>query len=217
MKKLYLFVLLCMISVVSVNAQFRFGVEMGANMSTLTLESNSYGRNGFVGGVKAMYQFKQGWRLNSGLLFTAKGANGIENNLLGNSDGSHFDVKLYYLELPFTTSYRFVVASHINLVPEAGFFVAYGLGGNAGYRKSTGASGAYLLEEWNPFVDNKSGKLNAFDRLDGGLRFGLSAEVYKFDLSVHYDLGLCGVQSMLNSVDKRVSTRTTSITLGYSF
>lgn len=37
MKKLYLFVLLCMISVVSVNAQFRFGVEMGANMSTLTL------------------------------------------------------------------------------------------------------------------------------------------------------------------------------------
>lgn len=214
MKKFFCILLLSTVYVFSVKAQFNLGVRAGMNVSSLTGNYEGYVKNGPMVGITGSYTFHEQWRLQTGLLFSTKGQNGLVfgEGLTGkDARYSLSDIRMYYLELPVTIGYKIPLSNHIYLTPEAGAFFACGLGGKAEYK--TNVDGGYLLTDWNPFED---GKLDAFNRFDSGMRFGVSADVYKFSLSVHYDLGLVNLQDQLGKTDK-MQSRSLSISLGYNF
>lgn len=216
MKKIFFLLWIGLLSVTSLRAQFQWGAEAGLNLSYLTTKTSCYARSGAVVGLNGRYGMGDRWRLQSGLLFSVKGANGVEDRSEEKNDPL-LDIRLYYLEIPLTVAYEIPVTSYARILPEAGIYVACGVGGKASTRENVGEG--YLISDWNPFkeADSMDGyALKAFERMDAGLRFGLTAEVDKFSLSVNYDLGLWGVHGMLNLPDN-IHNRTTTFTLGYAF
>ncbi len=201
-------------------AQWKTGVQVGLNLSDLTLGSHHADgqiKNSVVAGVTGQYTWKEKYRLQTGLLFSVKGSTGLLNPL-DRDVYPRMNIRLSYLELPCTFGYKIPLAPQIALVPEAGVFIACGIGGEVSEEGVVQPAG-FLFQTWNPFKGKDSGTSEeriAFDRFDAGLRFGLSAEVYHFILSINYDLGLCGIHSTLN-LPGNVHTRTASITLGYQF
>lgn len=219
MKKVIFLFILCLSSIFGAKAQFEWGVRAGLNISELTLKQYSYVKVGPNAGVMGKYTFKNNLRLNTGLLFSIKGANGLDNILNGKSENSQLNFRMSYLELPLTLSYKLKINEQISIVPEAGFFIAYGIDGFAEEHEFRGNTGS-MHSSWNPFKgsDWKEGvEMEAFKRWDSGLRFGLSVEVYKFDLGIHYDLGLSHIQNQLLHNTNGLSTRNTALTLGYTF
>lgn len=216
MKKIIFLFLIGICCISDVRAQFRWGVEAGLNLSSLTSKASGYARNSAVVGVNGKYGLNDRWKLQTALLFSVKGVNGMENRPEGN-DSPLLDIRLYYLEIPLMVVYKIPLATHVSILPQAGVYLACGVGGKVSTRQNVGVG--YLVNDWNPFEDTDKSNgysFHAFDRMDAGLRFGLSTEVYKFNLSVNYDLGLCGVHGTLNLPDN-VHTRNTAITLGYTF
>ena len=65
-------------------------------------------------------------------------------------------------------------------------------------------------------------KINAFDRFDSGLRFGLSGEISRFVISFAYDLGLKKVWYGFDTESYKTDThkmknRTATFSIGYKF
>lgn len=219
MRKVIFLFILCLSSIFGAKAQFEWGVRAGLNISELTLQQYSYVKVGPTAGIIGKYTFKNNLRLNTGLMFTTKGANGLDNILNGRSENSQLNFRLSYLELPLTLSYKLKLKEHVHIVPEAGFFIAYGIGGYAEEHEFRGTEGS-MHSDWNPFKGSdwkEPVEMEAFKRWDSGLRFGLSVEVYKFDMGIHYDLGLSNIQDQLLHSTNGLSTRNTSLTLGYTF
>lgn len=216
MKKIFFSLLIALLSVMNLQAQFHWGAEVGLNLAYLTTEASGYAKSGAVVGLNGRYELDDRWRLQTALLFSVKGANGIENR----SEYKNYpllDIRLYYLEVPLTIAYKIPLTSYASILPQAGAYLACGVGGKASTRENVGMG--YLVSDWNPFKDTDSTDpyvLKAFERMDAGLRFGLTAEIDKFCLSVNYDLGLWGVHGMLNLPDN-MHARSTAITLGYIF
>lgn len=216
MKKIFYFVLMALFSVMNLQAQFQWGVEAGLNLAYLTTEASGYAKSGAVVGLNGRYALDDQWRLQTALLFSAKGANGIANR----SEDKNYpllDIRLYYLEVPLTVAYEIPLTSYASIFPQAGAYLACGVGGKVSTWENVGMG--YLVSDWNPFKDTNPTDpytLKAFERMDAGLRFGLTAEINKFCLSVNYDLGLWGVHGMLNLPDN-MHARSTAITLGYIF
>lgn len=220
MKKLvFLFSFLCC-AAFSSHAQWKTGVQAGVNLSDLSSSTNrtdGQARNSIVAGVTGQYTWKERYRLQTGLLFSVKGSTGLLNPMDRNVY-PRMNIRLSYLELPCTFGYKIPLAPKIALIPEVGAFIACGIGGEVSEEGSVQPVG-FLFNTWNPFKGKDRGTFEertAFERFDGGLRFGLSAEVYCFILSVNYDLGLCSIHPTLNLPDNTY-TRTASITLGYQF
>lgn len=211
MKKIVSVLLLTFICTFGAKAQLSWGVRAGMNISDFTSNSEGYSKNGVTVGVVGSYTYPAQWRLQTGLSFSMKGVNGMNGFALGENLNDYLSVNLYYLELPITIGYKLPLCDHIFLIPEAGVFFAYGLGGKAEWKRSAGDG--YFLASWKSF---ENGYLKAFNKFDSGMRFGLSVEVYKFNLSLNYDLGLVTMQHQLSRVGK-IKSRTASLSLGYNF
>lgn len=207
MKKVYLVFLLSVIYL-NLSAQFKLGMEAGLNIADL--KAADYSRNGAVVGITGEYAFQGKWLLQSGFLFSMKGANAVKNYSNLQKDSEKLDIALYYLELPIMVGYHIPLANEISLVPKVGGYLAVGVGGQVS--QTTDVGPGFLINEWNPFKDSTNG---AFDRKDAGLRFGLTTHIYKFNISIYYDLGLYGINSMLN-VPNKIHNRSGCITLGYT-
>lgn len=218
MKKILLLFFLLFSWAITSQAQGKIGVQAGINLSDLTFRADGQTQSSLVTGVTGAYIWKNKYKLQTGLLFSIKGTGGLLNPLANKYDYPRMNIRLYYLELPCTFGYKISLCKNINLVPEAGVFVACGVGGEVSEEGIVQPVG-FLVNTWNPFKGKDGGtseERGAFERFDGGLRFGLSAEVYRFILSVNYDLGLCSIHPTLNLPDNTY-TRTASITLGYQF
>lgn len=162
----------------------------------------NYSKTGPTVGVTGRYEFKNNLRINSGLMFSVKGSNGVENTLTDkHPEDAYFNFRMHYLELPLTIIYKFTVIEHIHIVPEAGFYGAYGIGGHAEKRESF-----VTYNEWNPFKGSHwtdgTREVVAFNRWDGGLRFGLSVEVYKFDVGIPSENRLFDDLALSGMVDR---------------
>lgn len=218
MSKIISVVFLCLLSF-NIQAQLNWGVQVGTTISDLTVGRGTDIRSGALVGMTGSYCFKNKLVLQSAVQFITKGVNGVEyiDQSRKMQTGLYMNFNLFYLELPVMVGYKMPLMEHINLVPAVGVFAALGVGG-------TGSVRGYLFSnEWNPFENiqwdnDMKTEITGFNRFDGGLRFAMGAEVYKFDFSLSYDLGLCGVQDNIHFDPlKTPMTRSLSIVLGYKF
>lgn len=223
-----IFSMLISMSVMELSAQFRLGAEVGMNTSSLAIISNFH-RVGVTGGLSVDYLFKNGMVLQSGLLYSRKGASGLWDQYNYSSDLRQANFKLSYVEIPFMVGYRIAVKNDIYIVPAAGAYFACGAGGYGEVEiivSNEHGTGRYI-DEWNPFEDFEmkwlaDTKIKAFDRFDSGLRFGLSGEIYRFVISFAYDLGLKKVWPGFNTDSYKTFThkmknRTANFSIGYKF
>lgn len=205
-------------SVVKLSAQVRLGAEVGVNMARLGVKGD-HRQVLPVGGLTIDYQLGNNIMLLSGIYHTTKGANGLV-------DGSReLMVRLGYLELPVMVGYRIPVVEHISLVPQLGAYFACGVNGYGEFGVNFVHTGIGNTDGiwYNPFerFDLKTGKneyIEPFERFDSGLRFALSAEVYKFNLSLAYDLGLKKTWKEFDPDNYfKYKNRSVAITIGYKF
>lgn len=216
-------------SVVKLNAQVHLGVELGMNVSSLAIKSNSHNVD-VAGGLSVDYLFNNGVMLQSGLYYSSKGASGLWDQYNYSSELRQADIHLGYIELPLMVGYRIPVMNNVYLVPAAGIYFACGVAGYGEIDAIVSNSEGYARgsERWdNPYKDLKwdwlaDTEIKAFDRFDSGLRFGLSGEISRFVVSFTYDLGLKKVWSGFDTESYNTSThkmknRTGCISIGYKF
>ena len=86
-------------SVVKLNAQFRLGAEVGMNVSSLAIISNSHNVD-VSGGLSVDYLFKNGTVLQSGLFYSRKGASGLWDQYNYSCALRQGDFHLGYVEIP---------------------------------------------------------------------------------------------------------------------
>ena len=227
MKKILFSVLsLFMVSVSSfaqdANAgDFNIGITVGGGLAKINADDPTY--PGFTserkpianiqGGLVFDYAFVNGFFAEAGLTFQRKGGKQeIETKIYK----STVTTNLYYMELPLTLNFRIPVGD-LGLIPQAGAYVAYGVGGKTKYTTEYNFDDAVntLGDFVSDLTDDPSVKIytdavslnkkseekeddsfgeNAADKLDYGLRFGLGlAFTEKVKLTFGYDLGLVDI------------------------
>lgn len=114
--------------------------------------------------------------IETGLAYTEKGGKKKVTSLEGKKKMTY---DLNYLEIPIVLKYVCDIDGHFTLQPYFGGYLACGISGkikNYGERKA-----------FNSFSDD------AFQRFDGGLRFGIGAGYEMFYADLAFDLGLSNI------------------------
>lgn len=182
----------------------RIGVKAGGNLSSVNYSEKVEGlksKPGFQLGVTADYQLAGNLLLLSGLEIVQKGW-----KLEVNSEYSRVKTTAspLYLQLPVHIGYKIDLGA-VQLVPQAGPYIAYGLGGKASYD-----------DEDQSDKSDYFGKENNVKRLDFGIGAGIGVEFGKIGVNLGYDLGLA------NIIDKKEGTESIKnaslfLNLGYKF
>lgn len=210
MKRIYSLLFLFFIPFIA-RAQFEGGIRAGMNVSDWKTSDLSYSRPGGSVGLTGEYTWGGRWNLQSGLIFSAKGINGLAAILPEKTTAAAFDLRLYYLEIPVMLRYRIPLAEQIALLPAVGPYFACGVGGTAQMNGMNIPSGSYSE---NPF--QSTGNFRGLDRFDWGLAFAVTARAYRWDITLGYELGLYK-NSMGPLTGSDLRNRNLSVTLGYRF
>lgn len=114
MKKIaFLFLLFALAAVAPANAQFKYGIRVGANLSNLKFDNGIKSSNiaGFTGGVMAEYTLPVlGIGVDGAVMYARRGAklNFSASTLLEEAVGkSKSSTKLDYIEIPVNLKYKF--------------------------------------------------------------------------------------------------------------
>jgi len=200
MKKLKLSLLIAFIGMASfVGAQnVSFSVKGGLNISNFYGDelSDKNTKVGFHAGVGADFEFAPTIFLQTGLFYTAKGA-----EYSSKEDGDLVDINTTanYLQLPVHLAYKIDVTPGTKVVLHAGPYVAYGISG----KKKIGP-----LE-----IDTFDGDIG-FKPFDAGVGLGVGAEFGRILVDLGWDMGLTNI-SRFNNGD--VKTQNAYLSLGYKF
>ena len=169
--------------------QFRFGIEGGANLSTLVLKNYTidHARNlfrpGFIAGPVAEYAFSGHLSVRTALILETRGANGTYRSDTLNLDAN---TRLYYLDIPL------LIRGSI----KAGEFIVFL---NAGPYAGMGLTGKKTLETQDNRTtwDIKWGKdvQDDFKRLDYGITAGGGIEWNRISLGGSFSVGLANIYS----------------------
>lgn len=190
---------------VKVSAQekpFTFGVKAGANMSTITGDTqNTKVRFGYNVGVTVDYAFTENWFILSGLEYTTKGVNGKK------VQGIKPSINAAYIQLPIHAGYKLNVSPSTKIVFHAGPYVALGV------------NGKIKIEE--DIKQNNNSKINTFgnlmNRFDFGIGLGIGAEFGKINAGIGYDFGLLNVAKNIEDNDLTLRNGNAYISVGYKF
>lgn len=173
MKKILL-LLTFVATTIAVNAQTRFGVKAGLNVSTMSMDNGSYGVDnkmipGFHIGVVADRGLGGNLYLQPGLLLSTKGAKYEMND-------NEVKYKTTYLELPINLGYK-VAVSKLNLLFAGGPYFAYAIAGNIRTHglKNNINWGSGTGKDLKPF--------------EVGLNLSAGVEIQKIQLSLQYGFG----------------------------
>jgi len=207
MKKLLLLVAVLTFTVGSALAQgFQFGAKVGGNFSNVVgggdYTKYNKGKIGFNVGATVDYGFNEKMFLFSGLELTTKGFK-IDESF------AKLTANAMYLQLPIHFAYKIAVGSGpVKLVPEAGLYVAYGIGGKV----KTELFGEEEKDDY--FGDPKKGYCKAFD-LGVGAAFG--AEFGKIGVKVGYDYGLLNMVDDEDDSKYKNMNSNVYLSVGYKF
>lgn len=113
--------------------------------------------------------------IETGLSYTEKGGKKNVTSL----EGKKMTYDLNYLEIPIVLKYIYDIDGHFTVQPYFGGYLACGISGKI---KNYGKR-----EAFNSFSDD------AFQRFDGGLRFGIGAGYEMFYADLAFDLGLSNI------------------------
>ncbi len=206
MKKIKLSLVVALLAMVSlVGAQnTSFSIKGGLNMSNFYGDelSDKSMKTGFHVGVGADFEFAPNMAIQTGLLFSSKGAKYTTDIL-----NSELDVTANFLQLPLHFAYKIDVMPGTRVVLHAGPYVAYGIGGKA----KVNIAGESRLE--SDTFDSDFGLKN----FDSGLGLGVGAEFGPILVDLGWDMGLVNLSRAEGRYGEEIKTQNAYITLGYKF
>lgn len=189
-------VIALMLSVSYSQAQTRFGVKGGLNLSSMSLKSEGIGFDsklaaGFNLGLISELSLNENLFLQPGLLFTTKG-----------SKYKDFDARYSTnnIEIPINLLYKIGTGS-TKFFGFAGPYIGYAVSGKY---KEDGVSSNIKF-----YGDNR--EMNAFDL---GLNVGLGVEVQNFQISAQYGLSLTDLAPGSSDTSKN---RVLGVSIAYLF
>jgi hypothetical protein len=200
MKKVILLAFIAVLSVVSANAQVKFGVTAGLNTSSVTgdyTEDVKY-KAGFQVGALLDYSISEKFSIIPELLFTQRGVKGEEpeGNLTITST-----INMNYLQIPINAAYKFDVAPDSKVLVFAGPYLGYALSGKAKFGP---------ISQDIEF-GSKKGEVNP---LDFGLNVGAGYQYSKIFFKLQYNLGLSNLGNVGNNSEHNSNI---AVTVGYLF
>jgi hypothetical protein len=164
------------LSTISVNAQVRYGLKGGLNLSTIsgfedankaladvTIPgySTGYAAGAHIGFI-FRYDLPAKFFLQPELLFSTQGLQEEATNRKAETS------RLHFLQLPIYAGYKIKAGSFLQILVAAGPYLAYGI---------NGSEGAY-------------GDDGMFKRFDAGLSVMAGVEIDKLQITAGYDFGL---------------------------
>ena len=204
MKKIKLSLVIALLGMVSlVGAQnTSFSIKGGLNMSNFYGDelSDKNMKTGFHIGVGADFEFTPNMAIQSGLLFTSKGAK-YTTDLVS----TELNANANFLQLPLHFAYKIDVMPGTRVVLHAGPYVAYGIGG----KTSAGNVEVDTFKD-DAFLD----VLNGLKPFDAGIGLGVGAEFGPILLDLGWDMGLTNL-SRVSGYD--VKTQNAYLSVGYKF
>lgn len=234
--QLFLVILCSFLGINTLQAQLRVGIEAGATISSLKIaEDNAIYKGG--AGLTVDYTFANKIVLQSGLQYLVKGADRIHGNAKKHGGiSSQMEVQLGYLELPVLLGYRYNLSGSVSLIPQIGWYFAYGIHGKgevSTIHNFADKDGETITNKWdNPFEekewknwDDFTTQVKAFDRFDQGMSFRLNMEISHFNIALAYDLGLKRIgegfgnelQFRGEEADNKMRNRCALFLIGYKF
>lgn len=204
MKKIKLSLVIALLGMVSlVGAQnTSFSIKGGLNMSNFYGDelSDKNMKTGFHIGVGADFEFAPNMAIQSGLLFTSKGAK-YTTDLVS----TELNANANFLQLPLHFAYKIDVMPGTRVVLHAGPYVAYGIGG----KTSAGNIEVDTFKD-DAFLD----VLNGLKPFDAGIGLGVGAEFGSILLDLGWDMGLTNL-SRVSGYD--VKTQNAYLSVGFKF
>ena len=204
MKKIKLSLVIALLGMVSlVGAQnTSFSIKGGLNMSNFYGDelSDKNMKTGFHIGVGADFEFAPNMAIQSGLLFTSKGAK-YTTDLVS----TELNANANFLQLPLHFAYKIDVMPGTRVVLHAGPYVAYGIGG----KTSAGNVEVDTFKD-DAFLD----VLNGLKPFDAGIGLGVGAEFGRILVDLGWDMGLTNI-SRINNAD--VKTQNAYLSVGFKF
>ena len=200
MKKLKLSLVIAFLGMISiVGAQnASFSIRGGLNMSNFYGDelSDKNMKIGFHAGVGADFEFAPNIALQTGLFYTAKGA-----EYSSKDEGDLIDVNTTanYLQLPIHLAYKIDVTPGTKVVLHAGPYLAYGIGGKV---------------KVGPLSVNTFDGDLGFKPFDAGLGLGVGAEFGRILVDLGWDMGLTNISRFDSG---NVKTQNAYLSLGYKF
>lgn len=169
---------------------WNIGIEAGYVNSDLSVcEGSAKSRNGFKFGADAEFTLRNNISLESGLLFTRKGATVTGRKMMNTAISSVKFAEMDYLQIPVMAGYRFNAGNGFYLKPELGAYLAVGINGDS------------FVTGLDPFNQPYEKRVRTFsgangdsyrpcNRVDGGLSFAINAKWHHIGLKAEYNLGL---------------------------
>ncbi len=200
MKKLKLSLVIALLGIVSLaSAQnTSFSIRGGLNMSNFYGDelSDKNMKIGFHAGVGADFEFAPNISLQTGLFYTAKGA-----EFSSKDEGDIIDIKstANFLQIPIHAAYKIDVTPGTKVVLHAGPYLAYGIGG-------TMKGGPLKIDTFDSDVGLKP--------FDAGLGLGVGAEFGMFLVDLGWDMGLTNLSRFDSG---NVKTQNAYLSVGYKF
>lgn len=202
-------------------------VQGGLNLANITkTNSGQTAKNNilptFNAGIMGRFGLSETIDLESGLLFTGRGAK-AETYFNGNSDYVKTRFNPLYLEVPLNLLVKIPVGTTgPGIFFNAGPYIAMGVAGKsktdvriAGAESSS--SNSIKFSNDNPLTSEQDdAAYNKLKRFDYGLNFGGGITFNNFLLKVNYGLGLAKINSTQsdNSVNDKNKYRTWSFSIG---
>ena len=161
MKKLFVLVLLVMVSTVTF-PQMTWNVQAGINMSSIT-DSEADMKVGFQAGVGMDYALTDMWSIRPSLLLIMKGAK-------AEAGGIEVKSNPMYLQLPVMAAANFDLSDNMKFVAKAGPYLGVGVGGKVKVEEG----GIEVKKDFfGDDADQAGGKRFEFGLgIGGGLEFG---------------------------------------------
>lgn len=189
------------------------GAKAGLNASSAGGDySDARSRLGYNLGIIADYNFSTNIFFRTGLDFTSKGAKYEDN--YGYPPKRHY--RLNYFQLPVSIGYRLTVADNINLIANAGGYLAYGVYAREKYAVGTGWCGTPPITEFVIYT-NKGFDSSGMYPFDCGVLGGVGFEYKQYMLLVNYELGLFNTMKSQDGGDPVWKNRNWTFSLGYKF
>ena len=221
MKKLLFTVMMLCEMVQMTSAQVKFGIEAGTNISSFISGHKSTFKEpdgfsmGFQIGGNMQYQFYKGWNLETGLTFMH-----LENKAIGHQVVDRMVVRNERLVLPLRLGHTFLIGDKMKIIPSAGMFASYCLGGTGtAYIGKSDANKIHITEPFeNKYVTTVENgqEMNQTIRPLHHFNYGVTAGV-KAMINNHYTISLNYMSDLWSVQYDGLHSYNYSLSIGYTF
>jgi len=210
MKKLFSLVVVALFAITA-SAQITWNVKGGVGLATCYGDVEDMS-NHFVGkiGVGIEKPFAKNWSVMPSLELAWKGA---EYNAKSENESIEETLDIFYIQVPIVAAYRINLNDSWNITLKAGPYFAYGLSGKMkGKYSGEYENLSYSEDIFKDYGEGKD-KIEAGNRFDAGLDFGVDFEYHRFVFGAEYELGLL----KFAPDDADVKNAAAYVTVGYKF